>query len=289
MTKRRRGFGRPKGPIYADLHLHSNQSDGTDSPAEVVKRAAAKGLKAIALTDHDTTAGNAEAQEAAVGEGITFLPGVEVSAEFDLVEVHILGLRLSPVQENDEMETRLAEVLEDRITRTQLMIEKLIELGVQIGEQDVAQEIAGAASPGRLHVARALYRIGVTNSVQEAFTRFIGIGKPAYVQKNRMPAMEAIELIHGRGGIASIAHPGIGGVHKKLRGLLSLPLDAVEVWHPEHSVGQSAEYGILVRENGLIATGGSDDHGSKTQRKYIGETGLNESAFQTLIARLEQV
>ncbi len=286
MTQRPKAFGRPKGPIHADLHLHSNQSDGTDSPAEVVARAVAAGLKAMALTDHDTVAGNEEAAEAAAGEGIAFIPGVEVSAEFDLVEVHILGLGVAQI--SPEFDERLSSIRQDRILRVELMIKKLRDLGIEITEDRLAAEISEGASPGRLHVARALYRIGVTKSIQEAFTRFIGIGRPAYVPKNRIPAHEAVELIHASGGLASVAHPGIGGVRKKLRQLLALPFDAVEVWHPEHNTGQSAEFGILVRENGLVATGGSDDHGSKTQRKNIGETGLNETDFNALLERLNR-
>jgi hypothetical protein len=286
VTARHKSFARPSGGVYADLHLHSNQSDGTDPPAQVVSRAVAAGLNAMALTDHDTTAGNNEAAEAAAGEGITFIPGVEVSAEFDRVEVHILGLGIT--RESEEFEARLAEIRSDRITRVELMIQKLRDLDINITPEDTAAEIGETSSPGRLHVARALYRIGVTKSIQEAFTRFIGLGRPAYVPKKRIPANEAIELIHGGGGLASIAHPGIGGVHKKLRSLLSLPFDAIEVWHAEHNAGQSAEFAIAVSENGLIATGGSDDHGSKTQRKNIGRTGLNETDFKTFIQRLEQ-
>jgi len=285
VTARHKSFARPSGGVYADLHLHSNQSDGTDSPTKVVSRAVAAGLKALALTDHDTTAGNEEAAKAAAGEGITFIPGVEISAEFDRIEVHILGLGIS--HESEEFEVRLAEIRDDRITRVELMIQKLQDLDIDITPDDAAAEIGETSSPGRLHVARALYRIGVTNSIQEAFTRFIGMGRPAYVPKKRIPAEEAIALIHGGGGLASIAHPGIGGVHKKLPPLLALPFDAVEVWHAEHGPGQSAEYAILVRENGLIATGGSDDHGSKTERKNIGRTGLNETDFKSFIQRLK--
>lgn len=284
MTKGRKQFARPSGTVFADLHLHSNESDGTDPPTMVAQRAAAAGLQAFALTDHDTTAGNAEAGTAAAGEGIRFIPGIEISAEFDGVEVHILGLGLT--QANDELDSRMAVVREDRIQRGQVMIEKLREAGVEITLADLEAEIGEASAPGRLHVARALYRIGVTNSIQEAFTRFIGIGRPAYVPKTRVPADEAIRLIHGGGGLASVAHPGIGGVHKKLPRLLSLPFDGVEVWHAEHSVGQAAEYAILARENGLVATGGSDDHGSKTQRRNIGQTGLNETGFAAFSARL---
>lgn len=284
MTKGRKQFARPSGTVFADLHLHSNESDGTDPPAMVAQRAAAAGLQAFALTDHDTTAGNAEAGIAAAGEGIRFIPGIEISAEFDGIEVHILGLGVTQAQ--DELESRMAIVREDRIRRGQLMIEKLRDAGVEITPEDLEAEIGEASAPGRLHVARALYRIGVTNSIQEAFTRFIGIGRPAYVRKSRVPAVEAIRLIHGGGGLASVAHPGIGGVHKKLPALLSLPFDGVEVWHAEHSVGQAAEYAILVRENGLVATGGSDDHGSNTQRRNIGQTGLNEAGFEAFMGRL---
>jgi len=286
VTRGQKAFARPTGTIYADLHLHSNQSDGTDPPTQVVARAAAVGLHAMALTDHDTTAGSEEAAEAAAGEGIRFIPGVEVSSEFDGIEIHILGLGLS--HESDELEAKLVEVRDDRTTRVHLMIQKLSDLGIQISPDDIGAEIGNTTSPGRLHVARALYRIGVTKSIQDAFTRYIGIGRPAYVPKKRMAASEAIDLIHGAGGIASIAHPALGGVFKKLPKLLALPFDAVEVWHPEHRAGQSEAFATLVRENGLIATGGSDDHGSRTERKNIGRTGLNEEGFKALLQSLDR-
>lgn len=284
MSPRRKAFGRPAGPLFADLHLHSNQSDGTDPPAAVAARVAAAGLKAFALTDHDTTAGNAEAGEAAAGEGIDFLPGVEISAEFDRVEVHVLGLGLG--DGSGKLEQRLQEVREERLARVEQIIEKLNGLGIPLAPAHVAEEAEGSTSPGRLHVARAMYRIGVTRNIQAAFTKFIGVGRPAYVPKKRMGFSEAVELIRGAGGLAVVAHPGIGGIEKKLTKMLALPLDGLEVWHPEHTVGQSEKFAVLARENGLLATGGSDDHGSKTERQFLGATGLNEEGFRALRDRL---
>jgi 3',5'-nucleoside bisphosphate phosphatase len=271
--------------ICADLHLHSTASDGTDSPAEVVRRAAGLGLQAMALTDHDTTAGNEEAAAAAAGEGITFIRGVEVSAEYDQVEIHILGLGI-PVSAGP-LEGCLNELRQGRRTRAVEMIAKLQALGIQISEEDVAREGEGTDAPGRLHVARAMYRIGATKTVQRAFDKFIGIGRPAYVPKQRAAAEEAVNLIHESGGLAIVAHPGIGGVKKKLPGLLTLPFDGIEVWHPEHSPGQSEAFETIATENGLLVTGGSDDHGSRTKRTHMGQYGLSETAFAAIQSRLQ--
>jgi 3',5'-nucleoside bisphosphate phosphatase len=271
--------------IYADLHLHSTASDGTDSPSEVVRRAAGLGIRALALTDHDTTAGNEEAAAAAAAEGITFIRGVEISAEYDRVEIHILGLGIASTA--DSLESRLDELRVERRNRISEMVAKLRNLGIGISEDDVAREGEGTDAPGRPHVARAMYTIGVTKSVQHAFDQFIGVGRPAYVPALRAAAGEAVNLIHESGGVAVIAHPGIGGVKNKLPGLLTLPFDGIEVWHPEHSPGQSDAFATIATENGLLVSGGSDDHGSKTKRTHMGRYGLSESAFAAMQSRLQ--
>ncbi len=255
-----------------------------DDPAQVVARAWDAGLAAIALTDHDTLAGVPEALGAAALHRIECLTGVEISAVFDRQEVHILGygVRLDCTALNDA----LARLSGARRTRAGRIVERLQERGLTIDPESVSRR-AGDAAPGRLHIARELREMGVVKKEQEAFDRFIGRGRPAWVPKDLLPAAEAIALVHEAGGLAFIAHPGIGDLHRKKRGLFTLPFDGIEVFHSDHSAGEAETFLEIARERGWLVSGGSDDHGAaRGSSADMGKVQVAYAYYERLKARL---
>ncbi len=252
----------------ADLHLHSTASDGSDAPARVVERAAALGLGTIALTDHDTTAGLAEAAAAAATHDIAFLPGVEISAWYAASEVHVTGLGIDAY--HPELQAALTTLTRDRDHRMQSILALLEENGIHLDESALRAK-AGHGAIGRMHVALALMDAGVTKIAQEGFDRFLNPGRPAWVPKACIPVEDAVALIHGAGGLAFIAHPGLSKSLRKLTPqLLGLPFDGIEAWHPSHSPGRIAEYKALAYERGLLVAGGSDCHGTVKGKPTMG-------------------
>jgi hypothetical protein len=257
---------------YADLHLHTHYSDGSDAPARVVERAVAAGLSAIAITDHDTLAGLEEGEAAARATGIEFLRGVEVSASHGKHEVHILGFGVR--LDNADLNTELQRLCDGRHERAVKIVEKLNALGIPITLDAVTVHAGPGAAVGRMHIARELSAGGHVKTVQDAFNRYIGAGKRAYVPKARLSCERAIELIHGAGGLAFLAHPGIGTTHTILPSLLTFPFDGIEVYHSKHSPGQSDAFLQLANERGLLITGGSDCHGEIKGQAEMGKVKL---------------
>lgn len=242
-----------------DLHLHSDHSDGSDPPALVAERAAKLHLAAIALTDHDTVSGVEEAAREAAARGIGFLPAVEISAVFDSHELHILGLGVDFT--NPALVERLSRMLEARAERADAIIERLNGVGVPVtGEAVRARARNGAVT--RIHIAKEVHALGHSKTVQDAFDKYMLKGKPAFVSKVLMPAAEAIDHIHEAGGLAFIAHPGLGSTRKRLPKLLRFPFDGIEVLHTAHTPGQVEEFKELARAHGLLMSGGSDCHGT---------------------------
>ncbi|HET6405471.1 MAG TPA: PHP domain-containing protein [Candidatus Thermoplasmatota archaeon] len=242
-----------------DLHTHTVVSDGTLTPTELVHLAARKGLAAIALTDHDHLGGLDEARRAAEGRGVEVLAGVELSVTHDTgADVHLLGYLVDP--EEPRLARRLAEFRDVRAARGRLIVEKLRSLGVDIS----LDELPEAGSVGRPHIARALMEKRIVASVQEAFEKWLGEGRPAYVPKAKMEAREAIDLVHGAGGVAVLAHPGLLSERHRyavVRELAALGLDGVEVEHSRHSSEERRRLRAMAQELGLVETGGSDFHG----------------------------
>lgn len=251
---------------FVDLHTHSTASDGSRSPADVVAAARAVGLSALALTDHDTVGGLAEAQRAAAAGGIRIIAGIELSAVEEDTETHILGLHLTEVA---ELESRLVAIREMRVARAQRIVELLNELGVPVTMQMVLDQAQGGAV-GRPHVARALIAGGWCGDFREAFERYLGNGKRAFVAKGRLPLAEAIALIHRAGGIAVLAHPGALCTRDRVVHLASLGLDGVEVLHPSHSWEDSRRLDALAGELDLVRSGGSDWHGAPDGARTLG-------------------
>jgi hypothetical protein len=251
---------------YVDLHSHSTASDGSCAPAAVVAAAHAAGLAAIALTDHDTVAGIAEADAAARELGVRLVAGVELSAVEGDVETHVLGLHLTRL---DEIEAGLAALREMRRTRAERMVARLNELGVRITFASVLEQAAGGAI-GRPHVARALMQEGWATDLRDAFDRYLGNGRPAFVAKDRLSMVDAIDMIHRAGGVAVVAHPGHTGTRARLEALAAHGLDGVEVLHPSHGAEDVARLRTLAEHIGLVPSGGSDWHGGTDGPRTLG-------------------
>ncbi|EFL39277.1 PHP domain-containing protein [Streptomyces griseoflavus] len=248
-----------------DLHTHSTASDGTDTPAELVRKAAAAGLDVIALTDHDTTRGHAEAL-AALPEGLTLVPGAELSCRLDGISMHLLAYLFDPQEPALLAEREL--VRDDRVPRAQGMIAKLNALGVPVTWEQVAR-IAGDGSVGRPHVASALVELGVVPTVNDAFTQeWLADGGRAYMEKHETDPFEALRLVKGAGGVAVFAHPaaskrGRTVPKSAIAELAEAGLDGIEVDHMDHEPGTRARLRGLAKDLGLLVTGSSDYHGSR--------------------------
>ncbi|WP_418958991.1 PHP domain-containing protein [Streptomyces tritici] len=248
-----------------DLHTHSTASDGTDTPAELVRNAAAAGLDVVALTDHDTTRGHAEAL-AALPEGLTLVTGAELSCRLDGVGLHMLAYLFDPDEPELAREREL--VRDDRVPRARAMVAKLRELGVPVTWEQVAR-IAGDGSVGRPHVAEALVELGVVPDVSGAFTvDWLADGGRAYVEKHELDPFDAIRLVKAAGGVTVFAHPlavkrGEVVPEDAIARLAAAGLDGIEVDHMDHDEATRARLHGLAGELGLLATGSSDYHGSR--------------------------
>ena len=275
----------PDSDRHCDLHLHSNRSDGADSPARVVERAAEHKLAAIALTDHDTLAGLEEAAGAAAERGIAFLNGVEISSKYKNNEVHILGLGVHT--DCAELNRALDRIVRDREARGRRIVDRLRELGVPIDWANVAKRAEGAAV-GRMHIAQEILALGYANTVQGAFDQYIKGGRPAYVAKTLLPCNEAVEKIHAAGGLAFVAHPGIGRHEHRLEPMLdAFPFDGIEVWHTHHTTEQAKRFAKIAGARKLLISGGSDCHGTvKGQAPEMGKVKLPYRYFEAIQAEL---
>jgi len=276
--------------VRIDLHAHSTASDGTEPPAQVVRRAAAAGLDVVALTDHDTVAGWSEAAHA-LPAGLTLVPGAEISCavpgEGRRVSVHLLAYLFDPTAEPFATERDLIRT--DRTRRGEAMVRRLGELGAPVTWERV-QEIAGGGAVGRPHVARALVEAGVVPDVPSAFTdEWIGNHGRAYVEKRSLDPVEAVQLVNAAGGVSVLAHPGTqnrgGQVDEAvIEAMADAGLAALEVDHPDHDDDTRAHLRELAGRLRLLATGSSDDHGSLTGHR-LGANLTEPSVFAQLCER----
>jgi predicted metal-dependent phosphoesterase TrpH len=248
--------------VRIDLHVHSNASDGTDDPAEVVRRARAAGLDVIALTDHDTQAGLASAR-AEARDDLTVVPGMELSCQLDGRSVHLLGYLFDP--DNAELRAETAQIRDDRTYRAKAMVAKARELGADVSWDQVAA-IADGAVIGRPHIARALAAAGAVDTPADAFTAdWIADGGRAFVDRYAVELPRAVSLVRAAGGVPVLAHPRSPGYEipdEVIARLVDSGLCGIEVYHPDHDLAERERLSELARSLGLIATGGSDDHGS---------------------------
>ncbi|MCZ7433502.1 PHP domain-containing protein [Streptomyces sp. WMMC1477] len=248
-----------------DLHTHSTASDGTDTPAELVRNAARAGLDVVALTDHDTVAGYAEAT-AALPAGLTLVTGAELSCRLDGVSLHMLAYLFDPRE--PELARQRELVRDDRVPRARAMVAKLQELGVPVTWEQVAR-IAGDGAVGRPHIASALVELGVVPDVSAAFTsEWLANDGRAYVEKHELDPFEAIRLVKGAGGVTVFAHPlalkrGQCVPESAIAQLAAAGLDGIEADHMDHDPATRARLHGLAADLGLLATGSSDYHGSR--------------------------
>ena len=217
---------------FADLHLHTNFSDGTFSPEEVAGHGVRLGFAALALTDHDSVEGCARMAELCKAAGITFVSGTELTAEHEDTELHILGYFVDT--QNQKLLTEMAKFQVVRQNRIREMVAKLNELNMPLKAESVFA-LANCKSPGRPHVARALVEAGLVANSDEAFGRFLKKNRPAWVPKAKISALEAIELVHQAGGLAIMAHPGLNRTDDVIPALVDAGLDGIECFHTKHS------------------------------------------------------
>lgn len=276
--------------IKADLHMHSTASDGVYTPDALMRRAASLGFTHVALTDHDSMEGIPEAQRAASELGLTLICGVELSCGAQK-EIHVLGYGFDP--ENQTLRTFCKERVEQRVKRTEEMVERLCRLGKHVDMARVREMARGVM--GRPHVARALVEAGHVKSVSEAFDRYINPGKPAYVPKEDVKVSEAVRLIEQAGGVAVLAHPmelqmGDAMIESLIGEWKGQGLAGVEVYHPSAQNNHASFLKHLAQRENMLITGGSDFHGESVRKNEIGE-GLDrwktmESDMQALLARI---
>lgn len=269
-----------------DLHSHSSASDGTDPPAEVMRRARAAGLDVIALTDHDTLGGQDEAR-AALPPGLTLVTGMELSSRLDSRSVHLLSYLPHGMTADLAAETQA--IRDDRLRRGRDMVARLRDLGVGISWDQVTA-LAGGGSVGRPHVARAMVAAGVISSPAEAFTdEWIGAGGRAYVSRYALSPARAVALVQDSGGAVVLAHPGAVSrgwriPDEAIAELTAAGLAGLETDHPDHDPAERERLRGLAARLGLLTTGGSDDHGSLTGHRLGAET-TSPEAFEQLMAR----
>ncbi len=241
-----------------DLHVHSTASDGTLTPEQIVALALEKRLTALALADHDSVAGLEPALAAAAGTDLVVIPAVEISTDHAHTEVHILGYFVD--YHHPDLLAKLSAIREARAGRADAIVARLRDLGLDITYERVLQQ-ANGASVGRPHVAAVLVEEGHVNSPQEAFDRYLGRGKPAYVPRYKLTPQEAIELIRRCRGLPVLAHPGLVRDDELVREIIAWGAEGLEAYHTAHTPAHSARYARLARERGLLITGGTDSHG----------------------------
>ncbi len=256
----------PSAGRGADLHAHSTASDGAATPTVLIECALAAGLAAVALTDHDTVAGVDEARAAGARLGVEVIAGIELSAVEAEGETHLLGLHLADTR---RLEPSLKRLREARVARAETMLNALSTLGVPVTMEAVLIQARGGAL-GRPHVARALVAAGWVRDERDAFDRFLGAGRPAFVAKERLSLVDAIGFVHEAGGIAVLAHPARQGTLDYLQRLKRVGLDGVEVRHPSHTAEDEARLGTLAEHLDLLASGGSDWHGAVEGPRVLG-------------------
>ena len=266
---------------FADLHLHTQFSDGTFTPEELVLQAQKHGLACIALTDHDTVEGCARAATACAAVKMEFITGAELTAEHEDTEVHILGYFLDT--QNEVLLEKIAKFQAVRQDRIREMVAALNKLGIPLKAETVFA-LANCKSPGRPHVARALVKEKLIGNLDEAFEKYLKKGRPAWVPKTKMSALESVELIHQAGGLAVMAHPGLNRTDEIIPDLVDAGLDGIECFHTKHSTVMSERYLEIAEKYHLLVTGGSDCHGFSKAKPLIGTVRVPYAYVEKLYA-----
>jgi len=264
-----------------DLHIHSYYSDGTFSPGEILERASEKNLTAVSITDHDEVKAVKIAKFLGQKVGILVISGIELSAQFNGKDVHILGYLFN--EEDKKLLIKLKEIREYREIRAKEILSRLRKNDIHI-DFSFVKNIAGRGAIGRPHIAQAMLEKGSIINYKEAFIKYIGNGKPCNVPKYRLNIDEAIELLkNADGGIPVLAHPGNIGDDSIVEELLTFPFAGIEVWHPDHSTQQIKKYLSIAERKSLLTTGGSDNHGNRPTKAPIGGIIVDSTVVDSLI------
>jgi len=272
--------------MFADLHLHTSFSDGTYSPEELAALGRRHGLSALALTDHDTVEGCARMAVACQAAGVEFIPGSELTAEIDNIELHLIGYFIDTL--NPRLLEEMAKFQNVRQNRIREMVARLNKLNIPL-QADAVFAIANCRSPGRPHVGRALVQAGFCATLDEAFERFLKKHRPAWVPKFKISAGDAIALIHDAGGVAVLAHPGLNRSDDVIPLLVDGGLDGIECYHTKHTPATSEHYLELAERHQLLVTGGSDCHGMNKGKPLIGTIKLPYVHVKELKERALQI
>jgi predicted metal-dependent phosphoesterase TrpH len=249
-----------------DLHIHSTASDGQMTPSEVVQCALERHLRAISITDHDSVAAIGEAREHARGTELEVISGLELGIAHRGADVHLLGYFIDP--RSGELLHALERFRRGRYRRGEKIIDKLNRLGVDL-RMETVMAIAGDSPLGRPHVADAMVREEYVVSYREAFARYLGYHAPAYVPRSGASLEQAIDLIHRSGGVAVLAHPGVLNRDELIPEMVEMGLDGLEAYHYIHDPGTARRYVLLAHQHGLVFTGGSDCHGSRSGGRHL--------------------
>jgi predicted metal-dependent phosphoesterase TrpH len=268
--------------MTVDLHVHTTASDGLVTPRDVVAAALDLGLRVISITDHDSVEGVDEAMEAARGTSLEVIPGVELSVRSEGgPDAHVLGYLID--RHDPALLSALRRLRAARLERARTMVAALAQAGHAVDIAGVLDQ-AGDGAVGRVHVARALVEAGSVDTIEEAFARFIGRDGRFYVQKALFLPREALSLIHGAGGVAVLAHPGVSG-EGPLIPLVQAGLDGVEAYHADHTASQRAHFVAVAKRFGLLVTGGSDFHGPGMRSAAMGAGTCPDEAVEDLRRR----
>lgn len=277
------GAGQPPSARFPiELHCHSTASDGTYPPAQVVAMAAAGGVRALALTDHDTTAGVTDAARAAIGHGMALIPGVELTCSVERGEVHLLGYFVA--LDNAAFQAHLARFRGGRDARGQAIVAKLNAIGIPVTWERV-KAMAGDGSVGRPHVARAIIEVGAATSVDDAFDRYLGRGRPAHVARQLLTPVEAVQLVRAAGGVPVLAHPlSVLNLEATLAEMIPAGLLGIEAYYGAYKPDERGALADIAAFHNLITTVGSDFHGDVHGGAVIGGTPGPPDVLSRLVA-----
>ena len=269
-----------------DLHSHSTASDGTLTPRALVQAAARRGVRVLAVTDHDSTEGLADAMaEAETLRPLEIVPGIEINCDVDGGEIHVLGYYMD--YEAPWFQEFCRAQRAERRNRIYRIAERLAELGMPIDPEAVFA-LVQEGSAGRPHVAQVMVDRGYVKTVREAFDRFLGAGKPGNVPRTKLTPEDAVRLLRRAGGVPVFAHPGLAGRDALIPSLVAAGLMGIECYYPEHSAAQTGTYVELCREHGLVATGGSDFHGPRVKTTQLGDPSIPLAVWEALRVKAEE-
>ncbi|MDN5795101.1 MAG: PHP domain-containing protein [Intrasporangium sp.] len=279
-----------------DLHTHSSMSDGTQTPTELVAAAVAAGIDVLAITDHDTVGGWAEAERAARAAGLTLVKGVEISCHYDYSSVHLLGYLIDPA--DSALATELGRARESRATRLERMVERMTSDGIPISYEQVLAQVRPGATPGRPHIADALIEAGVIQHRDEAFADWLSERSPYYVGHYAVDLARAVRIVRAAGGVPVIAHPftrtRCAGIPDSfIEQLAAAGLGGLEAYHRDHGPAEVARAERLAAEYDLLLTGSSDYHGDgkrnrlaeNTTRREVLDAIIEQSSGATPVVR----